>query len=97
MPSRIVVVIIVMVSAKPYAAEICSESRNMAAARPAWPRTARTLTTGMYSWPRVRAGYRTCRCGIQLRRVASETMVNAPVISAWEAMMPAETDSTTAT
>ena len=27
----------------------------------------------------------------------SETMVNAPVISAWEAMMPAVTDSTTAT
>ena len=54
-PSSTVVVIMVMVSAKPYAAEMCSESLKMAS-------TARVethstpLTTGMYSWPRVRAG-----------------------------------------
>ena len=53
--SRIVVVIIVTVNARPYAAEICSESRNIAkTSRVETHSTA--LTTGMYSWPRVRAG-----------------------------------------
>ena len=54
-PSSTVVVIIVMVSARPYAAEICSESLKMAST--ASVATHNTpLTTGMYSWPRVRAG-----------------------------------------
>ena len=59
-PSNTVVVIIVMVNASPYAAEMCSEFLKMASTASVETHST-PLTTGMYSWPRVRAGYRTCR------------------------------------
>ena len=43
-----VVVIMVMVNARPYAAEICSESRNSAKTNSVETQST-TLTTGMYS------------------------------------------------
>ncbi len=43
-----VVVIIVMVNARPYAAEICSESRNNASTNSVETHST-ALTTGMYS------------------------------------------------
>ena len=53
--SSTVVVIMVIVNARPYAAEICSESRNRNSTASVETHST-PLTTGMYSWPRVRAG-----------------------------------------